>query len=269
MSVEVAKAKHTEPRESSREQNGRENVEVEFLITVVLLWLSSCTREGQHARGEQRVRARAWRTPVSMMLPFTTALLSYTITPLSRRDVAFGLCCVTMPMLRTPLPAEAASDECLTCKLKASLASASDGPTIGTDFGALLPRSAVDVIEVGDPSNFDATMKAVLSKFDPAEVRVLVWVQSELVNGVPWCPDTRVALPMLESALYRSQGTPIVLVSADVVKRDYYSANYRYRRDPQLQLSGVPTLYRWGRDGPLKRLQERQITPVSLDALLA
>ena len=84
----------------------------------------------------------------------------------------------------------------------------------------------------------------------------------------PWCPDTRAALPIFESALNRARGE-LVLVVADVVRKDYYRPTYEYRTSPQLQLSGVPTLYRWGRDGPIRRLQERQITPDALDALLA
>ena len=102
-----------------------------------------------------------------------------------------------------------------------------------------------------------------------AQVRVLVWVQSELVDGVPWCPDTRAALPILEAALYRATGSPIVLVNVDVVRSQYKDLDYAYRKDPELKLAGVPTLYRWGRDGPQQRLQERQITPASVDALLA
>ena len=59
-----------------------------------------------------------------------------------------------------------------------------------------------------------------------------------------------------------------MLVTADVVREDYYRADYPYRTDSKLRLSGVPTLYRWGRDGPVRRLQEGQITAASLDALL-
>lgn len=112
-------------------------------------------------------------------------------------------------------------------------------------------------------------MRRTLNLYDPEKYRVLVWVQSELVNGVPWCPDTRVAIPLLESALYRATGMPIVLVTADVVRSDYFEQSYSYRQDPRLKLTGVPTLYRWARDGPVKRVQERQITPSTLDALIA
>ena len=181
--------------------------------------------------------------------------------------------------LRLPPAAAADSDQCLSCRIKKDI-NGRTGPSIGvgTDVGALLSPNGrsgtaqlavTAVIDVGsDPSKFDATMRRTLSAHDPTNERVLVWVQSELVDGVPWCPDTRAALPLLESALYRAAGPPIVLVVADVVRRDYIESTYAYRRHPELKLAGVPTLYRWGRKGVVKKLQEGQITPASLDDLL-
>ena len=188
-----------------------------------------------------------------------------------RRAAVAGLCAAVAS------PALAAADECLSCKLKSSLR---DGGTktlaVGADVGAALlatpQRLAVtDVVDVGrDTADFDATMRRTLARHDAAKERVLVWVQSELVDGIPWCPDTRAALPLLESALYRASASPgIVLVTADVVRGEYVGTpGYPYRQHPQLRLEGVPTLYRWGVDGPVARLQERQITPAALDALL-
>ena len=176
-----------------------------------------------------------------------------------------------------PLPswagAAAGADECLSCKLKSTITESTGAPAIGIDVGDLLsprPQLAVkEVIDVGtDPLAFEATMRRTLKLYDPEKYRVLVWVQSELINGVPWCGDTRAAIPLLESALYRAKGKPIVLVTADVVRSDYYQESYLYRQDQRLKLTGVPTLYRWGRDGPVMRIQERQITPSALDALI-
>ena len=73
---------------------------------------------------------------------------------------------------------------------------------------------------------------------------------------------------MLERALYRPDTPSIVLVSADVVQGEYRSASYAYRTHPELRLTGVPTLYRWGRDGPTARLVEREITDASVAALI-
>ena len=193
----------------------------------------------------------------------------------SRRGAIVGACAAALRLPSPPAAAASVDDQCLSCRLKKDINSL-DGRSrpsmaLGTDVGALLaPQLAVKaVVDVGsDPSKFDATMRRTLSTHDPDKVRVLVWVQSELVDGVPWCPDTRAALPLLESALYRAAGPPIVLVTADVVRREYMDPSYAYRRHPDLRLSGVPTLYRWGREGPLKRLQERQITPASLDDLM-
>lgn len=168
----------------------------------------------------------------------------------------------------------ASPDECLACKLKSSIAGGGMSIRIGDDVGAMLssnskPLAVVDVVEVGrDPSKFDRAMASTLAKHDPTKERVLVWVQSELIDGVPWCPDTRAALPLLEQALYRASGAPIVLVVADVARREYMDASFAYRQSPQLKLAGVPTLYRWGRKGPVIRLQEQQITPAALDALI-
>ena len=192
----------------------------------------------------------------------------------SRRVLLYGVGTCSTIMPQQSWAAAAGADECLSCKLKSTIESGADAPAIGTDIGGLLsprPQLAVkDVIDVGtDPSGFEATMRRTLKLYDPEKYRVLVWVQSELINGVPWCGDTRVAIPLLESALYRALGKPIVLVTADVVRGDYYQESYRYRQDRRLKLTGVPTLYRWGRDGPVMRIQERQITPSALDALIA
>ena len=197
---------------------------------------------------------------------------------ISRRAVL----CAPLAALPLRTPAETAPDGCLTCKLKADIEAADRRLPIalGDDVGALLTMEPVggggkqlavkEVVEVGsDPTRFDRTMRTVLARQDPEKVRVLVWVQSEFSNnGRPWCPDTAAALPLLESALYRANGAPIVLVSADVERRAYGSPDYFYRQHPQLRLAGVPTLYRWGADGVGRRLQEREITPATLDALL-
>ena len=42
----------------------------------------------------------------------------------------------------------------------------------------------------------------------------------------------------------------------------------RLGTDQRLKLDGVPTLYRWGRDGPSRRLVEREITDAALSAFL-
>ena len=225
-------------------------------------------------------RTQSMRSTLSMLL-HTLVAASQALAPratpalCSRRMLLCGVGCSTiMPQPSWAAAAAAVSDEYLSCKLKSTITASAGAPAIGTDIGDLLsprPQLAVKyVIDVGtDPSVFDATMRRTLKLYDPEKYRVLVWVQSELINGVPWCGDTRVAIPLLESALYRAKGKPIVLVTADVVRSDYYQETYRYRQDRQLKLTGVPTLYRWGRDGPVKRIQEREITPSSLDALIA
>ena len=211
------------------------------------------------------------------MIALLAAAHAAALTPseaCSRRGVlASGVGCAAL-LYRTPAFA-VTNNECLSCKLKDRLAEGSTRPAVGMDIGELLAPASnqnfavKDVIDVGsDPSKFTATMRSTLSKYDPEKTKVVLWVQSELEGGVPWCPDTRAALPIFESALNRARGE-VVLVVADVVRKDYYRPTYEYRTSPQLQLSGVPTLYRWGRDGPIRRLQERQITPDALDALLA
>ena len=211
-----------------------------------------------------------------MLLVVALAATAHSTVLLGRRAaVTGGLGCATLLQRRAAFAIEAPNSQCLSCKLKDQIAGNAGQLALGTDIGDLLaaaPQFAVrDVVDVGnDPTKFGATMRSTLSKYDPEKFRLLVWVQSELEGGVPWCPDTRAALPLLEGALNRARGErPIVLVVADVVRRDYFSATYPYRTSSQLRLQGVPTLYRWGRDGPVQSLQERQITPDALDALIA
>lgn len=199
------------------------------------------------------------------------------------RRVAVGLA-TALPLVQLP----ASADECLSCKLKSSIADGGRTVQLGDtiDLNAIAmqaspadrspsppPPSTLmvkEVIDVGrDPTKFDGVMKRVLAKTDLSSECVLVWVQSELMDGVPWCPDTRAALPPLERALYRASGEPITLVVADVAKADWRSSSYLYRTHPQLATTGLPTLYRWGRSGPTQRLVEGQITESSVSALLA
>jgi hypothetical protein len=166
---------------------------------------------------------------------------------------------------------------CLTCRLKQDLLTQapSSGLAVGESISLeqLAPQrstSLVDVIDVGpNPANFADVIRRTLAKHDPDSTCILVWVQSDSPDGkTPWCPDTRAALPVLERALKTTTRIPIVLVSADVVQSEYMSPSYPYRTDSQLRLQGVPTLYRWGRDGPSARLVERAITDTSVRELI-
>ena len=245
------------------------------------MYLLSLRASSARGRGRAGRHASA-RVPVAAMaLIHALVAASQALAPraspslCSRRALLLcgGAGCSAIMPLPSWAGAAAGADECLSCKLKSTIAESTGAPAIGTDIGDLLsprPQLAVkEVIDVGtDPLAFEATMRRTLKLYDPEKYRVLVWVQSELINGVPWCGDTRAAIPLLESALYRAKGKPIVLVTADVVRSDYYQESYLYRQDQRLKLTGVPTLYRWGRDGPVMRIQERQITPSALDALI-
>ena len=115
------------------------------------------------------------------------------------------------------------------------------------------PIGYLDVValyEVGsDPESFEPTLQRALADFDPAEYIILVWMEGSSGPGaVPWCPDTRAQLPALARALYRGRGKPIVLVSANVLPDEMK------RWDSRLQLTGVPTLYRWDSKGPTRQL---------------
>lgn len=55
-----------------------------------------------------------------------------------------------------------------------------------------------------------------------------------------------------------------------IVKRSEYRGNpdYAYRRHKKVKLTGVPTLMRWGRTGPVASLVEAQLLDASVIATL-
>lgn len=116
----------------------------------------------------------------------------------------------------------------------------------------------IDVFDVGaDPSNFDDALRRAIARYDLASHRILVWFEGSAPGEAsPWCPDTERALPVMERALYRGSGVPIVLITCNVAsKSELQQPSYAYRTDPRLQLKGVPTLFRWGELGPVQRLE--------------
>ena len=210
------------------------------------------------------------------LLCCTFATPSRALRPLTTRRGAIAAGVVGVSRIGAA-PSSWASEQatdCLTCKLKSDIQASSGALQIGDEIrldGLVTPAvNVVDVFEVGaNPAAFNDVLKRALAKYNPDKYCVLLWIQSDSPDGkTPWCPDTRAALPVLERALYRAKGAPIVLITADVARREYYTPTYAYRMDQRLKLDGVPTLYRWGRDGPSRRLVEREITDAALSAFL-
>jgi len=67
-----------------------------------------------------------------------------------------------------------------------------------------------------------------------------------------WCPDCVRAAPAVRRAVARSGGS---VLEVDVGDRgEWRDATHPLRVDPTLQLTGVPTLFKWELNGPGERL---------------
>mmetsp|Transcript_953 Transcript_953/g.2942 ORF Transcript_953/g.2942 Transcript_953/m.2942 type:complete len:135 (-) Transcript_953:227-631(-) len=71
-------------------------------------------------------------------------------------------------------------------------------------------------------------------------------------TGVLWCPDCARALPAARKLVAETGGT---LLQVNVGDRPVWKdPNHPYRQEPDLKLTGVPTIIRWTADGPGQRL---------------
>jgi hypothetical protein len=151
--------------------------------------------------------------------------------------------------------------------------------------------SQVTVIDVADPSAFDACVAAHL---DDTNLYVLVSGAKDETTGKSWfvrsfcrlfllkhnvnqskrvdvfrCPDCESAEPVIHAALNGLEA-PVTLIYAPVVRSEYRgNASHPYRVHPQLKLKAVPTLYRWaGKRGPSRSLVEGECLDSEMMAAL-
>lgn len=78
-----------------------------------------------------------------------------------------------------------------------------------------------------------------------------------------WCPDCVRADPLIQQALGEiTEG--YILLEVSVVREEFRATDYKFRVDPQLKLNCVPTLLKWGRSGPIARLNDAQSQDIEL-----
>lgn len=124
------------------------------------------------------------------------------------------------------------------------------------------------VFDVPTPAEFASALAAAQEISASLRATVLVLTTSDAPGGQPWCPDCRLADPIMLEMISGSEAG-FVLVRA-VCRREEYSgkSNFPYRKDAQLRLSAIPTLIRWTATGAGNRLVESQCARRDLVALL-
>ncbi|GIM11284.1 hypothetical protein Vretimale_14807, partial [Volvox reticuliferus] len=87
----------------------------------------------------------------------------------------------------------------------------------------------------------------------PAPHYIVFTADNDPSTGKPWCPDCVRAVPPIQAAAARSPGT---LLEVTVGPRSAWKGNpsHPFRVDPQLKLTGVPTLLAWSPSGATRRL---------------
>jgi len=116
-----------------------------------------------------------------------------------------------------------------------------------------------------DPSLFDGALKELLAQ-DKILLVYVVGARDE--HGKSWCPDCVASDPILDEAL-STFNKPTIVFEAPVARAEYKgNPNYPYRKHPQIQLTGVPTLVHWTKEGPQARLVEHDITKENTEKFL-
>lgn len=76
---------------------------------------------------------------------------------------------------------------------------------------------------------------------------VVFSADADPATGLPWCPDCVKALPVIQQLVHEAQGS---LLEVQVGPRPVWkSPDHPFRLDPQLKLTGIPTLATWTPDG--------------------
>eukprot|EP00455_Lapot_gusevi_P012422 TRINITY_DN1588_c0_g1_i1.p2 TRINITY_DN1588_c0_g1~~TRINITY_DN1588_c0_g1_i1.p2 ORF type:complete len:136 (-),score=36.78 TRINITY_DN1588_c0_g1_i1:35-442(-) len=127
-----------------------------------------------------------------------------------------------------------------------------------------MAHESIRKVVVQDPSQFDSTIASLQN--DAAIVKnlyVLVTGAVDPATGHSWCPDCVRADPVIMNHL--SNIEDVTLVECPVLRANYRgNPQYPYRVHPQLRLQAVPTLYRWGKNGPVRSLVEDQCADAGL-----
>jgi thiol-disulfide isomerase/thioredoxin len=88
-----------------------------------------------------------------------------------------------------------------------------------------------------NPTQFThiVSQAAVAASAAEAQLYILFTGAKKADTGLSWCPDCVRAEPLIQQALNRTK-TPYVVVTCDVEREPYRSADYVYRKDTNINL---------------------------------
>lgn len=85
------------------------------------------------------------------------------------------------------------------------------------------------------PQQFASTLTEAIDLAATADAVVFLLFSGTKQNGISWCGDCVRAEPMIQQA-FAGYAEPFVLVTCDVDREPYRTAEYPYRVDPALHL---------------------------------
>jgi len=104
-------------------------------------------------------------------------------------------------------------------------------------------------VPVQGPDHFDAVLGETIGKLSNEHDTFYVYFFSD------WCPDCHKADPLVREEMTKQTGK--LILDCNVGAREpYKKPDHPYRLHNQIKLTAIPTLIRWGKDGPKERLVE-------------
>ena len=97
-------------------------------------------------------------------------------------------------------------------------------------------------------------LKAILRRYQGNPKVLLLFVAGDDETGKSWCGDCRLATPVIYSIIDKQGYTVIECDVGD--KPAWKSPEHELRLSDKFKLTTVPTLMKWGFDGPTARLDE-------------
>ncbi|CDS08109.1 hypothetical protein LRAMOSA02058 [Lichtheimia ramosa] len=102
--------------------------------------------------------------------------------------------------------------------------------------------------------NFDAVLKNGLESHNP--VYVVFFGTEKPETNESWCPDCVVADPLIRKAILTHAPENALLLEAPVGHREDWKGNASHPYRTRFNLSAIPTLFRWTKEGPGAALVE-------------
>ena len=95
-------------------------------------------------------------------------------------------------------------------------------------------------------------LRGILNRYSGNPKVLLLFVAGDDETGESWCPDCRLATPVIYSLL---DGRGFTVIEIDVGdKPTWKDPDHELRRSDKFKLTGVPTLMKWGQKGIIARL---------------